>query len=107
VQDVMRTDLVTVSEQMDQEAVSLLFAQHNFMALPVVDAEGHIKGIVTVDDIRLVAMLRISDLDRNSRVRRRPPKRYRITQNHACAGDLLKSDSVSSPHAHAPRRCAD
>jgi magnesium transporter len=51
VQDVMRTDMVTVSEQMDQEAVSLLFAQHNFMALPVVDAEGHIKGIVTVDDI--------------------------------------------------------
>jgi magnesium transporter len=51
VQDVMRTDMVTVSEQMDQEAVSLLFAQYDFMALPVVDAEGHIKGIVTVDDI--------------------------------------------------------
>ena len=51
VQDVMRTDVVTVSEQMDQEAVSLLFAQHDFMALPVVDAEGHMKGIVTVDDI--------------------------------------------------------
>jgi magnesium transporter len=51
VQDVMRTDMVTVSEQMDQEAVSLLFAQYDFMALPVVDAEGQIKGIVTVDDI--------------------------------------------------------
>jgi magnesium transporter len=51
VQEIMRTDVITVSEQMDQEAVSLLFAQHDLMALPVVDAAGHMKGIVTVDDI--------------------------------------------------------
>jgi len=51
VQEVMRTDMVTASEQMDQEAVSLLFAQHDLMAIPVVDAEGHLRGIVTVDDI--------------------------------------------------------
>ena len=56
---------------------------------------------------RLVAMFRISNLDRNSRVRHRPPKRHRITQSYACVDDLLKSDSASSPHAHAPRRCAD
>jgi magnesium transporter len=47
----MRTDMVTASEQMDQEAVSLLFAQHDLMAVPVVDAEGRMRGIVTVDDI--------------------------------------------------------
>jgi magnesium transporter len=51
VQEVMRTDMVTASEQMDQEAVSLLFAQHDLMAIPVMDAEGHLRGIVTVDDI--------------------------------------------------------
>jgi magnesium transporter len=51
VREVMRTDVVTVSEQLDQEAVSLLFTQHHLMALPVVDADGHMKGIVTVDDI--------------------------------------------------------
>ena len=56
---------------------------------------------------RLVVIFRISNLDRNSRVLRRPPKRRRITQSHACADDLIKSDSVSTPHAHAPRRCAD
>jgi magnesium transporter len=51
VQEVMRTDMVTASEQMDQEAVSLLFAQHDLMAIPVVDTAGRMRGIVTVDDI--------------------------------------------------------
>jgi magnesium transporter len=51
VRDVMHTDLVMVTEEMDQEALSLLFAQHDLMALPVVDAAGRMKGIVTVDDI--------------------------------------------------------
>ncbi len=51
VRDIMHTDLVTVAEQMDQEDVGLLFAQHDLLAIPVVDAEGRIKGVVTVDDI--------------------------------------------------------
>jgi magnesium transporter len=51
IQEVMHTNVVTVSEQLDQEAVSQLFAQHDLIALPVVDAEGRMKGIVTVDDI--------------------------------------------------------
>ncbi len=51
VADCMRTDLVTVQEDQDQEAVSRLFAQHHFLALPVVDAEGRMKGVVTIDDI--------------------------------------------------------
>ncbi len=51
VRDVMVTDLVSAPEEMDQEAVSRLFAQHNFLSLPVVDHEGRMKGIVTADDI--------------------------------------------------------
>lgn len=51
VQDVMRMDLVTVPEAMDQEDVSRLFATNRFMAFPVVDKEGRMKGIVTLDDI--------------------------------------------------------
>lgn len=51
VREVMQTDVVTVSEQMGQEAVSHVFAHHDLLALPVVDAEGHMKGIVTADDI--------------------------------------------------------
>ncbi len=51
VRDVMHTDVVRVPDDMDQEAVSQVFAESDLMAVPVVDAEGRIKGIVTVDDI--------------------------------------------------------
>jgi len=51
VQDVMTADLVTVPEAMDQEDVSRLFATHRLLAIPVVDGQGHMKGIVTLDDV--------------------------------------------------------
>ena len=38
VRDLMQTEVVTVSEQMDQEDVGLLFARHSLLAIPVVDA---------------------------------------------------------------------
>lgn len=51
VADCMRTDVVSITEDQDQEAVSRLFQQHHFLALPVVDREGRMKGVVTIDDI--------------------------------------------------------
>jgi magnesium transporter len=51
VRDVMRTHVVTVREDLDQEAVAHVMAESDLMAVPVVDASGRIKGIVTVDDI--------------------------------------------------------
>jgi magnesium transporter len=49
--DVMRTNVISVTETMNQEAVARVIAQHDLNAVPVVDAEGRMKGIVTVDDI--------------------------------------------------------
>ena len=49
--DVMRRDVISVPDTLDQEAVARVIAQHDLNAIPVVDAEGRIKGIVTVDDI--------------------------------------------------------
>jgi magnesium transporter len=49
--DIMRTALVTVTDQTPQEEVSQLFARSSLIAIPVVDAERHMKGIVTLDDI--------------------------------------------------------
>lgn len=51
VSEVMRRDAITLREEMDQEVVSREFARHDLMALPVVDAAGRMKGIVTHDDI--------------------------------------------------------
>jgi magnesium transporter len=51
VRDVMLTEYVAVPEAMDQEDVARLFAEYDVLALPVVDEQGRMKGIVTVDDI--------------------------------------------------------
>jgi magnesium transporter len=51
IREIMRTRFVSASEDMDQEALAALFAQHHLLAIPVVDRDGHMKGIVTVDDI--------------------------------------------------------
>lgn len=51
VAEIMETDVVRVSDEMDQETVSRVFAEHDLNVVPVVDAEGKMKGIVTVDDI--------------------------------------------------------
>ncbi len=48
---IMRTELVTVRDDQDQESVSRLFASRRFLALPVVNAQGQMKGVVTIDDI--------------------------------------------------------
>ncbi len=51
VREVMRTEVVAASEDMDQEKLSRLFKHYSFLAVPVVDGERHMRGIVTVDDI--------------------------------------------------------
>ncbi|HEY3567196.1 MAG TPA: magnesium transporter [Thermoanaerobaculia bacterium] len=51
VADVMHTDLVTAAEDTDQEVIGQLFSRYDLIAVPVLDPEGRMKGIVTVDDI--------------------------------------------------------
>jgi magnesium transporter len=51
VREVMHQDVITVPEEMDQEEVARVIAQHDILAVPVVDPEGRVKGIVTFDDV--------------------------------------------------------
>jgi magnesium transporter len=51
IRDIMHSDVITAREDMDQEALSRMFAEQDLLAIPVVDADGCVKGIVTVDDI--------------------------------------------------------
>lgn len=51
VAEVMRTDVVRVSERVDQEEVGRLLARHDLVAIPVVDTEERMVGIVSVDDV--------------------------------------------------------
>ena len=48
--DLMNANVVSVTTQEDQEAVAQMFSKYNFYALPVVDGDGRLVGIVTVDD---------------------------------------------------------
>ena len=50
IQDIMTTNVVSVPTLMDKEEVALLFSKYDFLALPVVDKEERLVGIITVDD---------------------------------------------------------
>jgi CBS domain-containing protein len=61
VRDVMRTDYVSVPEDEDKEAVAHLLAKHRLLAVPVVDADKHMMGIVSSADLAGVAQRAASE----------------------------------------------
>ena len=48
--DILEPDVISVSTTEDQEEAAKLLAKYSLIALPVVDAENRLVGIVTVDD---------------------------------------------------------
>jgi len=52
VRDVMHTTVVSVPSEMDQEAVARIMQEADVLAVPVVDAEGRMAGLITHDDIQ-------------------------------------------------------
>lgn len=50
VQDLMEENVISVNTLDDQEDVAQLFSKYDFLALPVVDTERRLVGIVTIDD---------------------------------------------------------
>ncbi|MGQ9700138.1 MAG: magnesium transporter [Candidatus Bipolaricaulaceae bacterium] len=51
VTQIMNPEVVTLAPDMDVEEVARLFDKYNFLALPVVDQDKKLLGIVTVDDV--------------------------------------------------------
>ena len=49
--EIMETNVVSVNTLMDQEDVAKQFKKYDFTAMPVVDNENRLVGIITVDDI--------------------------------------------------------
>ena len=50
IEEIMDTNVITVLTTEDKETVASVFSKYDFLALPVIDREGCIVGIVTVDD---------------------------------------------------------
>ena len=51
IEDLMDRNVIFATTTDDQETVSEMFSDYDLMALPVVDTEGRLVGIVTVDDV--------------------------------------------------------
>jgi magnesium transporter len=67
-QELMTSDLVTVSPETDARSVAEIIAKYNLFAVPVVDEGGLLQGIVTVDDAIDVLL--------PPERRRKPPRMY-------------------------------
>src|SRR5262249_46743841 len=50
-QELMDTDVIKVDVETDQEKVAQVIAKYDLLAVPVVDSENHLVGLVTVDDV--------------------------------------------------------
>lgn len=51
IDDVMTTEVISVTPETDQQAVADLIRRYDLLAVPVVDADRRLLGIVTVDDV--------------------------------------------------------
>ena len=49
--DIMNDNVISAGTDTDQEEIARLFRQYDFIALPIVDRENRLVGIVTVDDV--------------------------------------------------------
>ena len=50
IKDILEDNVISVLTTEDQETVAKMFDKYNFMAMPVVDTENRLVGIVTIDD---------------------------------------------------------
>ena len=48
--DIMEQNVISVTTHTDREEVGILFGKYNFLAIPVVDTEDRMLGIITFDD---------------------------------------------------------
>lgn len=84
-QRVMVTAVISVKVDTDQEEVANLVSEYNLLAIPVVDAEDRLVGIVTVDDVLEVVqeeaaedLLGLAGVAAEERVTTRPARSLRL-----------------------------
>ncbi len=51
VEEIMHTDIIRIPVDLDQEQIGQIFSQNDLMALPVIDEDEKMVGIVTFDDV--------------------------------------------------------
>ena len=80
ISDIMHEDFISVNVYDDQEEVSDTFRKYGFLAIPVVDNEQRLVGIITVDDILdVIEEETTEDMARMAGVMDTPDARYLST----------------------------
>jgi magnesium transporter len=51
VRDIMKKDVISIREDLPEGEVARRFKQHPFKALPIVDGEGRMRGVITAEDV--------------------------------------------------------
>lgn len=49
--DIMETEVISVVAGTDQEEVARLMSRYDLLAIPVVDEDNHLMGVITIDDV--------------------------------------------------------
>ncbi|MBM4063685.1 MAG: magnesium transporter, partial [Planctomycetes bacterium] len=94
VSEIMKTDLVSVSAEADQEEAARIIRDYDLIALPVVDTAGRLVGIVTHDDaVDIVEEEAREDIE----------KMAGVTGHGIAVGD---TDYLAQPVLHQVRRRA-
>ena len=69
VKSIMEENVISVTTLADQEQVAQMFSNYNFLALPVVDNENRLVGIVTIDDaIDVIQEVATEDIEKMAAV---------------------------------------
>ena len=84
--NIMARDVISVAVDMDQEEVARQVASYNLLAIPVVEKDGTLVGIITVDDVVDVI-------------------REEATEDMLKMAGALEEDSVSKSSSFGRRKC--
>ncbi|NOZ07526.1 MAG: magnesium transporter [FCB group bacterium] len=49
--EIMQSEFIAVAPETDQEQVATLVSRYNYLAIPVVDSDNKLVGVITVDDV--------------------------------------------------------
>ena len=92
-EELMETDIISVYTHTDQEEVARQFQKYDFTAMPVVDNENRLVGIITVDDI--VDILQEEATEDIEKMAAIVPSDKTIYEDRR-AGNLEKKDSLAA-----------
>ena len=96
---IMTTDIISVRVDMDQEEVARQVASYNLLAIPVVDEENKLVGVITVDDvIDVIKDEATEDVYRLAGADRRRPRvlaPVRVAAQAAALADRQPRDRIS------------